>query len=89
MRVMAPMATTCAEGKRLMVEAVRAAEELYRLLNMQLGQVVRGEPNVFLETQIQRATRKLLSAKSVLNTHLARHGCGIDPTSGLCDYSLE
>jgi hypothetical protein len=53
---MAPMATTFAEGKRLTVEAVRAAEELYRLLNMQLGQVVRGEPNVFLETQIQRAT---------------------------------
>ena len=81
--------STCLEGRRLTVEALRAAEDLYRLLNMQLAQVVRGETHIFLEARIRRATRKLHTAKSALNSHLTYHGCGIDPTSGLCDYSLE
>ena len=56
------------------IEALRAAEALYRLLNMQLSNVVRGETHIFLELRIQRATRKLNDAKSALNAHLRNHG---------------
>lgn len=88
-KVVAPKVMICSEGKRLTQEAIRCAEELYSLLNMQLSCVLRRDPQEFIERRMQRSTRKLNLARAALRTHLESHGCGVDPTRGLCDYSLE
>ncbi len=80
---------TCSEGKRLTQETLKAAEQLYSLLNMQLSCVLRREPHVFLERRIDFATRKLDSSKAKLKAHLDSHLCGMTPAPALYDFSFD